>query len=107
MKKLLFITLAVTSIAARAEFLSGNELLSQLDGESYSERGFALGYIAGVADAVENVLVCAPTSVTTGQMRDIVWKYLRANPQSRHFTASSLVVEALRKVWPCRRGTGV
>lgn len=105
MKRLLLITLLVTSTAARAEFLSGNDLLGHLDSDSSAEKSFSLGYIAGVTDAASDILICAPTTITTGQARDIVWKHLRANPQTRHYTASSLVIEALRKVWPCKKGT--
>jgi Rap1a immunity proteins len=103
MKKLLLITLAVTTSMAQAEYLSGNDLLTRLNSEGIADRGFALGYIAGVSDGLEDILVCAPTGSTTGQARDIVWQYLRINPQSRHQGAALLVVEALQRVWPCRQ----
>jgi Rap1a immunity proteins len=103
MKKLLLITLAVTTTAAQAEFISGNDLLNRLNSEGFADRGFALGYIAGVSDALEDILVCAPTGSTTGQARDVVWQHLRTNPQSRHQGAALLVVEALQRAWPCRQ----
>jgi hypothetical protein len=103
MKKLLLITLAVTTTAAQAEFLSGNDLLSKLNSEGFADRGFALGYIAGVSDALEDVVVCTPTGATTGQARDLVWQHLRINPQFRHLGASFLIVEALQRAWPCKQ----
>lgn len=98
--------LALCSGTAQAEFYSGNDLLQKMDGE-FSDRSLALGFVAGVADVWTNISVCPPKNVTLGQAHDIVRRYLVDNPQSRHFTAESLAKNALERVWPCRRGTGV
>lgn len=103
MKKLLLITLAVTTTAAQAEFISGNDLFNKINSDAFADRGFALGFITGVSDALEDVLICAPTGATTGQARDVVLQHLRINPQTRHQGAAFLVVEALGRAWPCRQ----
>lgn len=98
--------LALCGGTAQAEFYSGNDLLQKMDGE-FSDRSLALGFVAGVADVWTNISVCPPKNVTLGQAHDIVRRYLVDNPQTRHFTAESLAKNALERVWPCRRGTGV
>lgn len=87
----------------RAEFYSGNELYQRLQSESLIEKSVALGFVAGVADTMEGILVCAPDFATVGQARDVVLRHLVLNPQSRHKTAAALAVDALRAAWPCRR----
>jgi hypothetical protein len=99
--------LALCSGTAQAEFLSGNDLLSMMDGDTHTDKGMALGFVAGVSDVLASISICAPKSVNLGQMHDIARRHLRDNPQSRHMTAESQVRIALERVWPCRRGAGV
>lgn len=97
---------AVICGPAHAEFMTGNELLDRINGEGYTERGFAMGFIAGIADAMDNILLCMPEGATVGQARDIATRYLRNNPQIRHKGASVLVVDALSAAWPCAKSKG-
>lgn len=89
------------SFSAHAEFFSGNELLNKMDSQVASERSLALGYIAGINDNQQGINICAPASVTLGQMNDIVHKILVDVPQSRHLSADLFVIGALKAVWPC------
>ena len=98
--------LALCSSTAQAEFFTGNELLQMMDGDTYADKGMALGFVAGVSDVWNSISVCPPKNVTLGQTHDIVRRHLRDNPQSRHMTAESQVRIALEKFWPCRRGSG-
>jgi len=102
MKRLL-VLLALVGSPVRAEFYTGNELLQRMQSDSVIEKSVALGFVAGVADTMEGILICSPDYATTGQARDVVFRHLLLNPQSRHKTAAALAVEALRAVWPCRR----
>lgn len=105
MKKL-FLLLAFVSASASAEFMDGNKLLSDLQSPHTDERMFALGYIAGVADAGRGTQSCPHPNVTIGQMRDAVRQHLDATPTLRHFTADVIVNHVLGKAWPCpKRGT--
>lgn len=106
MIKKLMLTAALICGPAHAEFMTGNELLNRFNTESYADQGFAMGFVAGVADAMDNILLCMPEGATVGQARDIAIRYLRNNPQSRHRGASALVVDALSGAWPCARNKG-
>lgn len=104
MKKLLVSLLFVPAVA-NAEFMSGNQLLSDMNGTAMNQM-LALGYIMGVSDTFTTITVCPPANVTAGQVQDIVRQHLEANPASRHFTADSLIKNKLEQIWPCRRGRG-
>lgn len=102
------LTLALLCGSAHAEFIDGNKLLSDMNG-SHGMQMSALGYVMGVADTLQGVTVCAPPSVTSGQMRDMVFNYLTNTPAVRHLSGDSIVTHVLKSVWPCanqRRGTG-
>lgn len=102
MKKLL-LALAVACSPAHADFINGNVLLNDINGDTWSAKGFANGYISGVANALDDVLFCLPNGVTVGQLVDVTSRYLRNNPAQRHKGASLLIVNALVQVWPCKR----
>ena len=104
--KHLILTVALCATSAQAEFVDGNKLLADMNG-SVTRQMAALGYVMGVSDALTNVTVCMPVTVTAGQVHDMVRHHLEANPQTRHFTGDSLVSHVLTRVWPCqRRGSG-
>lgn len=98
----LFLGLLVCTSVAHAEFYSGNDLLEIMRGNEY-QKLIALGYVSGVADALQNAVVCIPATVTSGQVRDMVKANLEANPTSRHYSADSLISNHLTKVWPCAK----
>lgn len=102
------LVLALVGCSAHAEFIDGNKLLADMTG-SHGHQMSALGYVMGVADAQQGVAVCAPPTVTSGQMRDMVYNYLTNTPAVRHFSGDSIVTHVLKAAWPCaqRRGTGV
>jgi hypothetical protein len=92
---------------AQANFITGNELY-----EFFRKgRDSALTYVAGVTDTIdaiktevpERVDWCVPKNAALHQYGDVVEKYLREHPQHRHFSASSLIMKALREAFPCRR----
>ncbi len=103
------ITLALCG-SAHAEFLDGNKLLSDMKG-SHGFQMSALGYVMGVADAIQGAVACVPPSVTSGQVQDMVRNYLEANPAVRHLTGDMIVTHVLKQAFPCAtrpgRGAGV
>ena len=105
MKKL-FLLLAFVSASASAEFMDGNKLLDDMQSSDPGNRMFAMGYIAGVADAGRSTISCPSPNVTIGQMRDAVRQHLEATPTLRHYTADVIVNHVLGRAWPCpKRGT--
>lgn len=101
MKKLILIA-ALAASPAYAQFYSGNDLLEKLNDTNPAQRMFALGYVAAVIDTVIDVQVCPPDQIQVGQVRDIVHRWLQNNPDKRQFTASSIVIHALKQSWPCK-----
>jgi hypothetical protein len=91
--------------SAHAEFKTGNQLLSQLRGDT-TDYIHAIGYITGVYDTLQGVTHCPPGNVTAGQVTDMVRNYLEANPDNRHNTADRLVGLVLRRAWPCASSSG-
>lgn len=98
-KKALILSLFCT--AAQAEFQDGNKLLSMLKDSGYFNQGYAMGYIAGIADMGVGFVHCAPPNVTAGQMNDMVKNYLENTPAERHLTGDIVVNRVLKAVWPC------
>jgi len=86
---------------AHAEFMTGNDLLKDLNGDTYSARGAALGYVMGVSDALHNIVHCPSSEVTSGQIRDMVRNYLTNVPAERHQPANVIVARVLKAAWPC------
>jgi Rap1a immunity proteins len=94
---------------------TGNDLLKSCSTPSSDEyygfeRAKCLGYVLGAYDAFNTtsrvegniVILCPPEDLTKGQIRDIVVKYLEENPETRHESASDLVMLALSKAYPCK-----
>jgi hypothetical protein len=103
MKKLIVLTMLAAG-AAHAEFYTGNDLLERMNGTEV-QKLIALGYVGGVADAMNNRVICMP-SATLGQTRDIVKQYLENNPSIRHYSADSLIQSVLSSMWPCAKKGG-
>ena len=92
---------ALMVLPAHAEFQSGNTLLAALQETDYFSKGYAMGYIVGVADTTQGITQCMAPSATAKQAQDIVLQFLLANPAIRNKTADLLVQSALKQVWPC------
>jgi hypothetical protein len=103
MKKLILIAALAASFSAQAGFYSGNKLLGKMKSSEWMEQSLAVGYVAGVVDAYDTVLFCTPDTVTVGQMKDVVLKYMDANPAILHFTAHSIIRSVLESFYPCAK----
>ena len=111
-----------TASPASAEYLSGNVLYRYCTGTegSFSQASQSLlcsSYIQGAHDGLEAAgkyvsfkanmeedpirVVCVPSGVETGQLKEIVVAHLRDNPADRNLSASVLVLAALAKAYPC------
>jgi hypothetical protein len=61
----------------------------------------ALGYVMGVADTLQHVVVCIPSNVTSGQVNDMVRNYLTNVPRERHLSGDILIGRVLKEAFPC------
>jgi hypothetical protein len=68
------------------------------------------GYISGAVDAfgalaglhLVDPMICTPPTVTVGQVFAVAQKYLDEHPDQLHFDASSILLEAVGKAFPCK-----
>jgi len=67
------------------------------------DAGIAYGYVIGVSDALDGAIICLPSNVNQGQITDIVYNYLKDNPQIRQKDGSYLVALALKQFFPCKK----
>ena len=100
MKKLLLGLMFVCTGVHAGVYENGNTLLKDMDGTEMG-RMYALGYIVGAADAYGGESLCIPTTVTKGQLNDVVYRFLKINPQHRDLAADVLVLIALGEHWAC------
>ncbi len=70
---------------------------------------YCAGYVSGLIDgmavvkaAVEYRGYCLPTKVETGQLADVLVKYIREHPEIAHAPTSVLLLKALIHAYPCR-----
>ena len=103
MKLVPIVLAALLATSAHADFKSGNELLAGINSDNYYNKGSSLGYITGVVDAYGEIFLCPPTTITGGQVQDIVRSYLTQNPSTRHQGASVLVYSAMVEFFPCKK----
>ena len=101
LRNLLLAAAMLACTSAHAVYENGNMVLRDIEGSGMNQM-YALGYIVGVADALNNAdTVCIPTTVTKGQLNDVVHLSLRTNPSMRDLPADLLVLAALGVHWEC------
>ena len=88
--------------ARNLAFFNGNMLYSYLSSDSDYWEGF--GYILGVTDALTyDGNHCREKAITTGQIKDVVIAYLEKHPEERHYSAPSIIYNALQEALPCNK----
>jgi Rap1a immunity proteins len=88
-----------------AMFHSGNQLYKDcITQERSIQSDFCIGYLEGAVDAFSSDgTLCLPPNVAAGQVQDMVMSYLRAHPENRHYTASSIVRQVLEVSFSCKK----
>lgn len=99
MKKLLA---ALFFVSSSAHAITGNELLASLENKEPGIQLYGIGFVTAIADITRNTLQCSPAVSTYGQVKDVVIKYMKENPEIRHFPASQIVTFILKQTWPCK-----
>lgn len=90
---------------SQASFLTGNKLQT-VCGQSRDE---CTAYIMGALDMMSfsqmtsgsGKFLCMPDSVDSDQVTDVVLKYVRDNPEKRHWPAGAVVWAAAVSAFPC------
>jgi hypothetical protein len=69
-------------------------------------RGIINGVVSAFNDTVHffppDLKFCTPHKVTSGQYIQIVLKFLNENPAQLHRSETHLILDALRKTFPCK-----
>lgn len=110
----LFLILQSNSLAAAGGFVSGTRLVGWIHAAERIDAGKAsgddidqftvyVGYMQGVYDVWNGVLICPTNGTTVGQMQAIVSKYMLANPEKWNRAASALILVALAEPFPCKK----
>ena len=78
---------------ALAAYISGTEIYDKYVSSKPTDTYYCLAYITGSFDQLEDYeeCECVPSNASVGQIKDVVIAYLQKFPQSRHFSAASLI----------------
>ena len=96
--------------SACASYADGNDLYKRCaPNTETADSAYCYGYVVAIADVLRSVApnpylgnkVCIPLEVKAGQLRDIIYNWLAAHPESRHYSGNSLAASALAQVYPC------
>jgi hypothetical protein len=89
----------------RKHFLDGNQLREMCRQSLPACRGYVMGALdqdlLWTFAQKKNDNFCWPPNVDSGQIADVVVKYLDDNPAERHYSAASLALVATMKAFPC------
>jgi len=96
-----FLFFSATAQCQQAAFETGNSLRQKLYAKSNIANGIAYGYILGVHDSWSGIMICTQIGADPSQMILIVRKFLSDHPEKLHYSAMSLVADALREAFPC------
>ena len=98
------LSLAMTAMASSAEreMFNGNQMWEMCQSRAL---GFCNGYVRGTLDALitQGLVTCTPDELGAEQLRDLVVRWLRDNPQKRHLSGTWIVANTLRENFPCPR----
>lgn len=64
----------------------------------------AIRFTLDTIDSLQTTLgTCIPNEVTNGQIRRVIVKFLKENPEMLHEHGTFLILLALQKAFPCSR----
>lgn len=103
---LVLVSLSFSSAFSYTAFYSGSEL-REICKSSKDECTF---FIVGALDAINLTQgnhpvkreICQPVSLTIGQVRQTVEKYMSDHHERLHFPAAALVHESMTTAFPCK-----
>lgn len=114
----LFLLVVLVSVngQAKAEMISGNMLVEKMRDYEKIQQGerdekliggmFYIGFVTGVVDALHWMPPFSfelPDGATTGQLADVVAKYLKEHPEKRTEPGAWLVIQAVMTAFPQKK----
>ena len=105
------LVLLACSYVAGQTFTDGNRLLEAMLSTSSEEQTWALGYVVGTIDTLNNERGLSPAAgcftipenTKAGELRDVVKLHLEQNLSGGQNMAASLVATAVQKAYPCKK----
>ena len=100
--------LALSGTVASAKVRDGNQLLQQCTATIGAHVNFCFGYIDAVVDLllekneIDGFNACISSELDDPQLRNIVVKFLKDNPDLSHLSAPNLIARALAEAFPCQ-----
>jgi len=98
----------VMSGGAKADFTSGNDLWDWCQANDPMKDALCTSYVLGAGETFQVLQVakqvrfyCIPDKVQNGQAIDIVKLYLGDHPETRQYSAPTLIMLALKEKFPC------
>jgi len=119
----LVFAIVVMAHGAEAGFIDGERLNKycqgalQLDRNPSDHSPDAMGYLISAANCESYVVgvidaaisskdpkqrLCLPANATQGTVTELIAKFLDEHPESRQFTADSIVIGRLQVAYPCK-----
>jgi len=97
--------MAGSAYAQRVSNVKGTTLMTACTGKSVTACD---AYVDGFSDAIEaggkdHALACIPKAATGTELRDVLIKFLKDNPQDQHLKAGTLATRAFAKAYPCQK----
>jgi hypothetical protein len=97
--------MAGSATAQRVSNVKGTTLMTACTGKSVTACD---AYVDGFSDAIEaggkdHALACIPRAATGTELRDVLIKFLKDNPQDQHLKAGTLATRAFAKAYPCQK----
>ena len=86
---------------AAAFFLYGQQFLTACESEDALQLGVCLGFIQGIADALQDQRVICLPRIGARELRIVLIKSLRAKPEDLSQPANSLISRSLRDAYSC------
>src|SRR5258708_5579737 len=100
--------LLLCGTVASAKVRDGNQLLQQCTATIGAHVNFCFGYIDAVVDlllennGIDGFSACVSSELDDPQLRNLVVKFLKDNPDLRRLGAPNLIARALAATFPCR-----
>ena len=122
MKTIIFLFLFSFSTISSVQAKSGQQWLSSCESNKVIDKGYCLGYLAGMRDMYRyngktlflkegvpftnnqrtHYKICISPDITLGQEEKIMKKFLNENPELLHFTFTSLYEKKMMMTFPCK-----
>ena len=102
-KVLMALFFAFIPLYSCADYFTGNDIMDSWNNKYFESNSMIRGYFAGVQDSYNGVYFCVESEVKMSQAAEVVVKYMKENPEEWHKPGKILVIDALKKAFPCKR----